>query len=134
MKLRFMFSRGYMTFSFLKCDSSGNPSTCEYRVKDYRNSEVCKYVMMKNQAWSVFTEHFDKPLVCPLKPGDYNVVRCPIKPDFLRLFPVSDAVWKVNIWDFDKGVAISCVDVEIQIKPFFGERNKGLYGIGTKNN
>lgn len=57
-----------ISFNFWKCDASGNPDSCEYVLKDYVNKEICKYMLMKNQGWTPFVEHFDKPVACPIKP------------------------------------------------------------------
>ncbi|XP_018561229.1 uncharacterized protein LOC108903500 [Anoplophora glabripennis] len=114
-----------MSFTFWKCDASGNPDSCEYVLKDYKNKEICKYMVMKNQAWTPFMEHFDKPVLCPIKPGEYRLVDCPVKSDFLRLLPIGDAMWKIKLWGFDSDTPISCVDMELQIAPFLGGRRRG---------
>lgn len=57
-----------MSFSFLKCDTSGNPDSCEFFFKDQRIENACKYFTMKDQSWSGFVGYFDKELKCPLKP------------------------------------------------------------------
>ncbi|KAJ8985091.1 hypothetical protein NQ317_019776 [Molorchus minor] len=114
-----------MTFNFWKCDASGNPDSCECILKDYNNKQICKYMVMKNQAWTEFIDHFDKPLRCPIKPGEYNLVNCPIKSDFLRYLPVSDALWKVIMWGYDLDEPISCVDMEMQVAAFLGGKRRG---------
>lgn len=55
-------------FNFWKCDASGNPDSCEYILKDYLNTEICEYMGMQDELWTVFIDSFDKSPLCPIKP------------------------------------------------------------------
>lgn len=57
-----------MEFNLWKCDNTGSLDSCEYFLKEYRNDNICTYIVKKRQFWSVFLEHFTPNLVCPLKP------------------------------------------------------------------
>ncbi|KAJ8956537.1 hypothetical protein NQ318_019260 [Aromia moschata] len=113
-----------MTFNIWKCDASGNPDSCEYVVKDYTNKEICKYMVKKKEAWTIFIEHIDKKLSCPIKPGLYKLQDCPINTDFLRFLPISDAVWKVELRGYDLDTTLSCVEFEMQVAAFLGGRKR----------
>ncbi|CAH1164955.1 unnamed protein product [Phyllotreta striolata] len=63
-----------MSFSFLKCDTSGNPDSCEFLFRDTKINNVCKYLAMKDQSWSQFVECFNKELKCPMKPVGFPII------------------------------------------------------------
>ncbi|XP_044258132.1 uncharacterized protein LOC123007128 [Tribolium madens] len=110
-------------FNFWKCDASGNPDSCEQVLKDYLVTDICTYMVAKNELWTPFMESFTTPLVCPIKPEVYQVKDLKINPDFLNYIPVGDALWKVQMDGFDKEKKISCVSLIIQIVPFLVKRN-----------
>ncbi|KAG5898860.1 hypothetical protein JTB14_003254 [Gonioctena quinquepunctata] len=94
-----------MTFNFLKCDASGNPDSCEYLLRDYRNDEICKFLAMdnhKNQAWGTFFEYLDKPLKCPLKPVSENSKYFNSIPD-VQTTIISESVLNKCNYNNDKG-------------------------------
>ncbi|KAJ8918987.1 hypothetical protein NQ315_016891 [Exocentrus adspersus] len=114
-----------MAFDFIRCDASGNPDSCEYVIKNYVNKEICKYMGMKNQAWTVFVDYVHPPLKCPIKPATYKLVNSPVKADFLRTLPIGDAVWKVTFRGYDNDVYLACVNLELQVIPFVREGRRG---------
>lgn len=57
-----------LSFTFNKCDYSGNPNSCELFMKDVKNDNICKYLPMKHQTWSKFVSYFDRNLTCPIQP------------------------------------------------------------------
>ncbi|XP_050500373.1 uncharacterized protein LOC126880518 [Diabrotica virgifera virgifera] len=111
----------WMTFSFLKCDTSGNPDSCEYMLKDQKIENICKYLGMKDQSWSEFLGCFDKQFVCPMKPDTYKCSNLSVNARSLKRLPIKDAVWKLHIGGHDKGKKISCADVEIKVVTPLGQ-------------
>ncbi|KAH0808994.1 hypothetical protein GEV33_013797 [Tenebrio molitor] len=110
-------------FNFWKCDASGNPDSCEQIMKDYYVSDICTYMVAKDQMWTSFMDSFTTPLVCPIKPGVYDAKDMKVTPDFLNYLPVGDALWKVQMDGYDRGKKITCVSVVIQIVPFYVKRS-----------
>lgn len=51
----------------LKCDSSGNPNSCEFIIKNFVVKDTCKYLAMENELWTSFVSHFQETLKCPIK-------------------------------------------------------------------
>ncbi|KAJ8965000.1 hypothetical protein NQ314_004398 [Rhamnusium bicolor] len=43
---------------------------------------------------------------------------------FLKFMPVSDAVWKLQIWGIDLK-PVSCIEMELQVASFLGGRRRG---------
>ncbi|XP_060524693.1 uncharacterized protein LOC132701057 isoform X2 [Cylas formicarius] len=104
-----------MEISIWKCDASGSVDNCEYIVKQFRQNGVCKILNQKNQVYTGFLEDFDKPLVCPIKPGEYVVRKGKFNPSFFKFLPVRTNILKAELKGFDGGQLISCANVQIRI-------------------
>ncbi|KAJ8918986.1 hypothetical protein NQ315_016890 [Exocentrus adspersus] len=106
-----------IAFDFMKCDASGNPDSCEYVIKNFAKKDICKYVAMKNQVWSIFVDYVHPPLACPIKPAMYQLLDSPVNANILKTLPIGDALWKVTLRGYDNDIFISCVNLEVQIVP-----------------
>ncbi|GJQ77130.1 hypothetical protein Trydic_g23697 [Trypoxylus dichotomus] len=107
-----------------RCDSTGNPDSCEIIVKNHNASNICELLPVKDQLWTIFLDRFDMSRKCPIKPGVYTLNKLPITTEFMKFMPMSDALWRTQLTGWDAGRYLCCVDLDLQIVPSYGNKNR----------